>query len=361
MSASKVYQILWADDEIDLLKPHILFLQTKGYEVTPVRSGNEAIDAVQAQHFDLIFLDEHMPGLTGLDTLQRIKELRPFLPIVMVTKSEEEELMNQAIGGKITDYLIKPVNPSQLLLSLKKNLHQSSIINEATIVNYRQEFAQMSTQMSDRLSVDEWKELYRRLVHWELELEEGDEQMKELLEMQKAEAGRLFSRFISRNYESWIREPEGRPILSPDLFKTKVFPLLDSGEKVFFILIDNFRYDQWESVKSLLSEFYTFDEDLYLSILPTATQYARNAIFSGLMPLDIAKMFPDLWVDEESEEGKNLNEEPMIQTLLQRYRKNYSFSYNKVYEARFGERLLGRTSSSLTSSICSRMLARRAR
>ena len=253
MSASKVYQILWADDEIDLLKPHILFLQTKGYEVTPVRSGNEAIDAVQAQHFDLIFLDEHMPGLTGLDTLQRIKELRPFLPIVMVTKSEEEELMNQAIGGKITDYLIKPVNPSQLLLSLKKNLHQSSIINEATIVNYRQEFAQMSTQMSDRLSVDEWKELYRRLVHWELELEEGDEQMKELLEMQKAEAGRLFSRFISKNYEGWIREPEGRPILSPDLFKTKVFPLLDSGEKVFFILIDNFRYDQWESVKSLLS------------------------------------------------------------------------------------------------------------
>lgn len=345
MSATKVYQILWADDEIDLLKPHILFLQNKGYEVTPVRSGDEAIAAVQAQHFDLVFLDEHMPGLTGLDTLQRIKDLQPFLPIVMVTKSEEEELMNQAIGGKIADYLIKPVNPSQLLLSLKKNLHQSTIINEAAMVNYRQEFAQMSAQMSDRLSVEEWKELYRRLVHWELELEEGDEQMKELLEMQKAEAGRLFSRFISKNYEDWIREPQDRPLLSPDLFKTKVFPLLDQGEKVFFILIDNFRYDQWESVKGMLSEFYTFDEDLYLSILPTATQYARNAIFSGLMPLDIAKMFPDLWVDEESEEGKNLNEEPMIQTLLQRYRKNYAFSYNKVYEARFGERLLGSINS----------------
>ena len=341
MSSNKVYQILWADDEIDLLKPHILFLKEKGYEVTPVLSGADAIEAVQTQNFDLIFLDENMPGITGLDALQRIKELRPFLPVIMITKSEEEELMNQAIGGKITDYLIKPVNPNQLLLSLKKNLHQNTIISEATTMNYRQEFAQLSAQMSDRLSVEEWKELYRRLVHWELELEEGDPQMKELLEMQKTDAGRLFSRFISRNYEGWIREPETRPLMSPDLFKTKVFPLLDAGEKVFFILIDNFRYDQWESVKAMLSEFYTFDEDLYLSILPTATQYARNAIFSGLMPLDIAKMFPDLWVDEESEEGKNLNEEPMIQTLIQRYRKNYSFSYNKVYEARFGERLLG--------------------
>ena len=304
MSTNKTYQILWADDEIDLLKPHILFLRDKGYEVTPVLSGNDAIDAVQSQSFDLIFLDEHMPGLTGLDTLQRIKELRPFVPIVMVTKSEEEELMNQAIGGKIADYLIKPVNPNQLLLSLKKNLHQSSIISEATTMNYRQEFAQLSAQMSDRLSLEEWKELYRRLVHWEIELEHGDAQMRELLEMQKAEAGRLFCRFIAKNYEGWIREPATRPVMSPDLFKTKVFPLLDAGEKVFFILIDNFRYDQWETVKGMLSEFYTFDEDLYLSILPTATQYARNAIFSGLMPLDIAKMFPDLWVDEESEEGK---------------------------------------------------------
>ncbi len=340
MQSNKTYQILWADDEVDLLKPHILFLAQKGYEVTPVLSGVDALDAIQNQHFDLIFLDEHMPGLTGLDTLQRIKELKPYIPIVMVTKSEEEELMNQAIGGKIADYLIKPVNPNQLLLSLKKNLHKSSIISETTTTNYRQEFTRLSMSMSDKLGLDEWKELYRRLVYWEVELEKGESQMQELLEMQKAEAGRLFARYVSRNYEDWLSTPEARPLMSPDLFKTKVFPLLDAGEKVFFILIDNFRLDQWESVKSLLSEFYTFDEDMYLSILPTATQYARNAIFSGLMPRDIAEMFPDLWVDEESEEGKNLNEEPMIQTLLDRYRKRYSFSYNKVYEAKFGERLL---------------------
>lgn len=337
---SKVYQILWADDEIDLLKPHILFLRQRGYEVTSALSGLDAIEAVEQRAFDLIFLDEHMPGLSGLDTLQRIKEVKPYIPVVMVTKSEEEELMNQAIGGKIADYLIKPVNPHQLLLSIKKNLHQQSIISEATTTSYRQEFSRLGASMSDRLSLDEWKDLYRRLVYWELNLEEGDQQMSELLDMQKAEAGRLFTRYIARSYEDWMTVSDGRPVMSPDIFKSKVFPLLDGGEKVFFILIDNFRLDQWESVKGLLSEFYTFDEDLYLSILPTATQYARNAIFSGLMPLDIAKMFPDLWVDEESEEGKNLNEEPMIRTLLERYRKRYSFSYHKVYEPKYGERLL---------------------
>lgn len=343
---NKSYQILWADDEIDLLKPHILFLEHKGYQVTPVLSGTDAIGAVEENDFDLIFLDEHMPGLTGLDTLQRLKEIKPYIPIVMVTKSEEEELMNQAIGGKIADYLIKPVNPNQLLLSLKKNLHQTSIINEATMTSYRQEFAQIGATLSDRLSLEEWKDLYRRLVYWEMALEDGDEQMSELLEMQKAEASKLFSRFVARHYEDWLTATEDKPLMSPDLFKRKVFPLLDKGEKVFFILIDNFRLDQWASVKGMLSEFYTFEEDdLYTAILPTATQYARNSIFSGLMPLDISKMFPELWVDEESEEGKNLNEAPMIQTLIDRYRKKYTFSYNKVYEAKYGERLLGNLNS----------------
>lgn len=343
---TKAYQILWADDEIDLLKPHIIFLQTKGYEVTPVLSGVDAIASIEAQDYDLIFLDEHMPGLTGLDTLQRIKEIKPYIPVVMVTKSEEEQLMNQAIGGKIADYLIKPVNPNQLLLSLKKNLHQTSIINETTMMSYRQEFAQIGASLSDRLSLEEWKDLYRRLVYWEMALENGDEQMSELLEMQKAEAGRLFSRFVARNYEDWVTATEDKPLMSPDIFKRKVFPLLDKGEKVFFILIDNFRLDQWSSVKGLLSEFYTFEEDdLYTTILPTATQYARNSIFSGLMPLDIAKMFPDLWVDEESEEGKNLNERPMIETMLNRYRKKYTFSYNKVYETKYSERLLANINS----------------
>ena len=333
-------KILWADDEIDLLKPHILFLEEKGYEVTPVISGQDAIDSCREQTFDIIFLDENMPGLTGLETLSTIKEIAPTVPVVMVTKSEEESIMNQAIGNKIADYLIKPVNPNQLFLSIKKNLHKDDIITSATTVSYQQEFGRIGMQIGDSLTADDWMEIYKKIVYWELELEENQVQMQDMLIMQKREANNAFGKFIKKNYLDWIRYPDQRPMMSPDLFKKKVFPLLDEEEKVFFILIDNFRFDQWRVVKNLLSSFFTVDEEMYYSILPTATQYARNAIFSGLMPAQIEEMFPELWVDEESEEGKNINEEPLIRTQIERFRKRYSFSYHKVYDSHFGEKLL---------------------
>lgn len=333
-------KILWADDEIDLLKPHILFLEEKGYEVTPVISGQDAIDSCREQTFDIIFLDENMPGLTGLETLSTIKEIAPTVPVVMVTKSEEESIMNQAIGNKIADYLIKPVNPNQLFLSIKKNLHKDDIITSATTVSYQQEFGRIGIQIGDSLTADDWMEIYKKIVYWELELEENQVQMQDMLIMQKREANNAFGKFIKKNYLDWIRYPDQRPLMSPDLFKKKVFPLLDEEEKVFFILIDNFRFDQWRVVKNLLSSFFTVDEEMYYSILPTATQYARNAIFSGLMPAQIEEMFPELWVDEESEEGKNINEEPLIRTQIERFRKRYSFSYHKVYDSHFGEKLL---------------------
>ena len=330
-------KILWADDEIDLLKPHILFLEEKGYEVTPVISGQDAIDSCREQTFDIIFLDENM---TGLETLSTIKEIAPTVPVVMVTKSEEESIMNQAIGNKIADYLIKPVNPNQLFLSIKKNLHKDDIITSATTVSYQQEFGRIGMQIGDSLTADDWMEIYKKIVYWELELEENQVQMQDMLIMQKREANNAFGKFIKKNYLDWIRYPDQRPLMSPDLFKKKVFPLLDEEEKVFFILIDNFRFDQWRVVKNLLSSFFTVDEEMYYSILPTATQYARNAIFSGLMPAQIEEMFPELWVDEESEEGKNINEEPLIRTQIERFRKRYSFSYHKVYDSHFGEKLL---------------------
>ena len=334
-------QILWADDEIELLKPHLLFLREKGYEVTPVISGQDAIDACREQTFDIIFLDENMPGLTGLETLAAIKTIAPDTPVVMVTKSEEESIMNQAIGRKIADYLIKPVNPNQLLLSIKKNVHRHTIISEVTAGGYRQEFMRLGERIDQASSSDDWMELYRRLVFWELELDGDPSGMAEMVRSQKAEANNAFARFVRQNYEAWIREPERRPLMSPDLFKKRVFPMLDEGEKLFFILIDNFRLDQWRVVKDLLADDFTFDEDLYYSILPTATQYARNAIFSGLMPAQIEKLFPELWVDEESEEGKNLNEAPLIRTMIERFRKKYTFSYNKVHDSQYGEKLLG--------------------
>ncbi|WP_102407309.1 bifunctional response regulator/alkaline phosphatase family protein [Parabacteroides bouchesdurhonensis] len=343
--AIKKDKILWADDEIDLLKPHILFLQEKGYDVVSVISGQDAIDCCKEQTFDIIFLDENMPGLTGLETLAFIKEIDPNVPVVMVTKSEEESIMNQAIGNKIADYLIKPVNPNQLLLSIKKNVHKNVIISETTTVSYQQEFARIGMQINDSLTTDDWMEVYKKLVYWELELENSQVQMLDMLRMQKEDANNAFSKFVKKNYTKWIQEPENRPLMSPDLFKKKVFPLLDNDEKVFFILIDNFRLDQWRVVKELLSDYYTIDENLYYSILPTATQYARNSIFSGLMPAQIEKMFPELWVDEDSEEGKNLNEAPLIKTQIERFRKKYTFSYNKVHDSQYGEKLLGNVAS----------------
>jgi CheY-like chemotaxis protein len=335
-------RLLWADDEIDLLKPHILFLEEKGYEVITVCSGQDAIDCTKEQIFDIIFLDENMPGLSGLETLAIIKENNPNVPVIMITKSEDEGIMDQAIGSKIADYLIKPVNPNQILLSIKKNLHINQIMTETTTSGYQQEFMKISSQINDSFTVEDWKEVYKKIIYWELELQENQTGMADLLRTQKMEANHMFCKFIRKNYESWITQPEtsGRPLMSPDIFKTKLFPLLDKDEKIFFILIDNFRLDQWREVTDMLSEFFVFQEDLYVSILPTATQYARNAIFSGLMPLQIEQMFPELWVDEESEEMKNLNEEPLIQTQFDRFRKKYTFSYNKINDSGYGEKLL---------------------
>ena len=333
-------RILWADDEIDLLKPHILFLENRGYEVETVTNGRDAIDALSNQIFNLIILDENMPGISGLEALQRIKIMQPNVPVIMITKSEEENIMNQAIGSEIADYLIKPVNPMQILLSIKKNLHSDELIAEKVTGDYQQEFMRIGQMINSAHTIEDWYELYSTLVRWELTLSSTDTKMDEMLKMQKVEANNAFAKFVKRNYEDWMTQP-AHPLRSNELFKTKVLPLLDKGEKVCFVVIDNFRLDQWKMVSPLLADFYNIEqEELYTTILPTATQYARNAIFSGLMPVDIEKMFPDLWVDEESEEGKNLNEAPLIQTLLDRYRRKVHFSYSKMNDSAAGERMM---------------------
>ena len=356
--------LLWVDDEIEQLRAHLLFLEKKGYEVVTVSNGPDAIDQCRERSFDLVLLDEQMPGLSGLETLQRIKQLQPALPVVMVTKSEEENIMEQAIGQKIADYLIKPVNPNQILLTLKKNIHRREIETEVTQSQYQQAFQQIAMQIMDCRTWDDWTAVYRRLVHWELQLSATDSQMTEMLGMQKEEANLAFAKFIKSNYMGWLearaerletkntsRTAVGRkgnssasipaPILSPDVFKEKVFPLLNDGKKVFLIVLDNFRYDQWRMLAQEIGEGFDIQEDgLYCSILPTATQYARNAIFSGLMPDQIARMFPQLWVDEDEDEGKNLNEAPLIQTLLERYRRRETFSYHKVNNSADADRLM---------------------
>ena len=355
-------KLLWVDDEIELLKAHLIFLEKKGYDVTTVSNGTDAIDLCREQSFDLVLLDEQMPGLSGLETLQRIKQIAPATPVVMVTKSEEENIMEQAIGQKIADYLIKPVNPNQILLTLKKNIHRREIETEVTQSQYQQQFQQIAMRIMDCRTWHDWADIYRQLVHWELQLSSTDSQMTDMLAMQKEEANLGFAKFVKQNYMDWVRRygkpsptpltshlspltSNPSPLLSPDIFKTRIFPLLNGGEKVFLVVIDNFRYDQWRMLAQEIGDQFDIDEDLYCSILPTATQYARNAIFSGLMPNKIAEMFPDLWVDEDEDEGKNLNEAPLIQTQLDRYRRRNTFSYHKVNTSADAEKLMQQMNS----------------
>lgn len=359
--------LLWVDDEVELLRAHILFLEKKGYVVQTVTNGTDAIERCRQQTFDLVLLDEMMPGLTGLETLQHIKDIQPATPVVMVTKSEEENIMNQAIGSKIADYLIKPVNPNQILLTLKKNIHSREIVTEVTQSSYQQSFIDIAEQTARCRTWHDWMTLYRRLVHWELELSSTESSMTDMLKMQKEEADNGFAKYIKANYMDWIapiassnqsvRTTFGqrlavknmrtapqtnaeRPLMSTDVFKKRIFPLLDNGEKVFLIVIDNFRFDQWRMLSKEIGDMFDITEETYISILPTATQYARNAIFSGLMPDQIALMFPDLWVDEDEEEGKNLNEEPLIKTQIDRFRRHDTFSYHKINDSAGAERYL---------------------
>ena len=303
-------QILWVDDEIDLLQPYIIYLADKGYEVLTATNGQDALDLVDTQAFNIVFLDENMPGMTGLETLQEIKRLHPELPVVMITKSEEEHIMEQAIGEKIADYLIKPVNPSQILLCLKKHIHQQTIITEHARENYRQEWSDISYMIDTATTIEEWSAIERTLTKWDIDLEKSD--MHNMIAEQRTQANAVFGKWIARNYVSMIESKktasakEDIVMMSPDVMKQAVFPLLDQGEKVLFLVIDNFRYDQWKIIQPLLSDIYTIrEEKQYMSILPTATQYARNAIFSGLLPLQIQQMYPQYWVEEGDEESKN--------------------------------------------------------
>ncbi|MBN9293975.1 MAG: PglZ domain-containing protein [Flavobacteriia bacterium] len=334
-------KILWADDEIDLLKPHILFLESKGYSVTTVNNGADAIEKCNEDFFDIVFLDENMPGVSGLEALSSIKEQHPLLPIVMITKSEEESIMEDAIGGKIADYLIKPVNPNQILLSLKKNLDQSKLVSQKTNHSYQQEFRQLGMMLNGRLDIDEWMDVYKKLVFWELELDKIEDQgMASILGMQKKEANTVFSKYVERNYLDWINGDEDAPTMIHTVIKEKVAPLMEN-EKIFFLVIDNLRYDQWLVIKPMLSKYFNVEkEEIIMSILPTATHYARNALFAGLLPSEIEKRFPKLWLNENDEGGKNMHEKDFLEAHLQRLGKKNKWSYTKITNNEAGKKLV---------------------
>ena len=330
-------RILWADDEMELLRPHLLFLERKGYDVVTATNGTDAVELCQQQQFDVILLDEMMPGITGLQALERIKLIQPTVPVVMVTKSEEENIMNEAVGRNIADYLIKPVNPNQILLSLKKLIHRKELVAETTQTAYQQHFQQLSMQMMDCCCWNDWAALYRQLVDWELKLVSADPALADMLRMQKAEANLGFAKFVKRNYVDWMQHHDFT--MNHDVMQHHILPMLKQGERVFLMVFDNFRYDQWKAIETELTD-YDITEQLCCSILPTATQYARNALFAGMMPSEIKQRYPDWWTEEDAEESKNLNEPHLIQAFLDRVRRRDTFSYHKINTTDEAEQLL---------------------
>ncbi|SDL19656.1 Response regulator receiver domain-containing protein [Salinimicrobium catena] len=335
-------KILWVDDEIDLLKPHILFLEGKNYQVSTCQSGTEALEEVEKENFDIIFLDENMPGLTGLETLAEIKEKQANVPVVMITKSEEEYIMEEAIGSKIADYLIKPVNPNQILLSIKKNLDHSRLVSEKTTSSYQQEFRKIAMDMAMINSFEGWAELYQKLIYWELELENiEDTGMFEILESQKTEANSQFCKFIDKNYPKWFEKNADSPVMSHTLFKEKIIPELSKEQPTLLVVIDNMRYDQWKAFEPVINNYYKKESEIpFYSILPTATQYARNAIFSGLMPSDMEKLYPQFWKNDTDEGGKNLHEDDFLQAQLKRLGVDIKHEYHKISSLKAGKKLV---------------------
>lgn len=335
--------ILWADDEIDLLKPSIMFLENKGYTLIPVTNGKDAIDRVAQKGIDVVFLDESMPGLTGLETLQRIKQIDNHVPVVMITKNEEENLMEDAIGSQIADYLIKPVKPQQILSTLKKIIDNNRLVSEKTTSSYQQEFQKLFMTLQENLDYKQWADLYKKLVYWEIELNRSGSTMTDVFDTQKEEANKEFNKFVVKNYKTWVNSEPGpnAPVMSHNLLKNKLVPLLKDNKPTFLIVIDNLRYDQWKAIQPLVMEnFRVEEEDTFYAMLPTATQYARNAIFAGLTPLQISQQFPDMWKNDDDEGGKNLHEADFLEAFLRRtFREPIKSQYVKITNHRDGELL----------------------
>ncbi|MBO9561893.1 MAG: PglZ domain-containing protein [Niastella sp.] len=348
-------KILWVDDEIESLQSQILFLQNKGYEVSALTNGFDAVDFVRDNIVDVILLDESMPGITGLETIAKIKEINQGVPIVMITKNETENLMDEAIGSQIADYLIKPVNPNQVLLSLKKIIDNKRLVAEKTTTAYQQQFRNLFMALNSSPDYNEWMELYKKLVYWELEMEKSDSpEMQEVFQSQKSEANNEFFKFVSKNYAKWVspKSTEG-PVMSHSLFKFKVMPHVEKGIPTFFLLIDNLRFDQWKAIQPIFAEsFRILEEESFYSILPTATQYARNAIFSGLLPMDIEKAYPQQWKNDDEEGGKNLFEEEFFRGQLKRMKRDdVRFSYTKILNNQAGQDLVNNIHNLLTNDL----------
>ncbi len=327
-------KILWADDEIDMLKPQLFFLEKKGYKVVTVSNGHDALDVFDEQKdIDVVFLDESMPGISGLETLSRLKEKNANVPIVMITKNEAENLMEEAIGSQIDDYLIKPVNPNQILLTLKKLTDNKRLVSEKTMTDYQVEFRNILMEINSGLDKEGWVDIYKKIIGWELKLDKSNTtEMQDILQMQKNEANAEFNKFISKNYEDWFAKPDDAPVMSHNLFKNYLFPELADKKPNYVFLLDNLRFDQWKIIEPEVTQMFRVEQEkTFYSILPTCTQYSRNAIFAGMTPADIVKHYPSKWSYDHEEGGKNNYEADFLKSQVDRMiRKPMTVDYLKV-------------------------------
>lgn len=352
----KEHKILWVDDEIDLLQAHIAFLEEKGISVTPCSSGDDAIELVGRQDFDLVLLDEMMPGKDGLATLDAIKDIRPHLPVVMVTKSEEETLMEEAIGQKIDDYLTKPVNPSQVLMAIKKLVQSRNIVAGKLGQRYIADINRMNATLSGSATWIDWVAAHRTLCEWDLELDRyPDEGLFEIHRGTRREWNGRFTRFFEEGYEWWIHaSPAKRPPISVDVVDRAVIPHIKKGEQVVFIVIDCMRMDLWLRIEPLLAELFHIDHDYYFSILPSATPFARNAIFSGQFPIEIAKLYPDDWKAYPDDEiSRNRREGDLLERQLagKGVAVSNGVKYIKVLKEQEATDLANRVENNLSSQL----------
>ena len=350
-----IAKLLWVDDEIDSLTSQIMFLENKGYEVQTKTNGFDAVEYVKDNIVDVVLIDESMPGMTGLQAIQQIKEYNTNLPVVLITKNEAENLMDEAIGSQISDYLIKPVNPNQVWLSLKKIIDNKRLVAEKTTLAYQQQFRNLFMALNDNPDYNGWMDIYKKLVYWELEMKKSDSpEMQEVFQTQKNEANTEFFKFVSKNYAKWVSPKSNEaPIMSNTLMRFKVFPHLEKGTPLFFVLIDNLRFDQWKAIQPIFAEsFRIHEEETFYSILPTATQYARNAIFAGMLPVDIEKNFSAQWKNDDEEGGKNLYEEEFFKAQLKRLGKGeLKYSYTKITNNNDGQKLVDNIHNMLTNDI----------
>jgi CheY-like chemotaxis protein len=337
------YKILWVDDEIELLKSQILLLQNKGFIVIPAASGEEALAKVKEHDFDLVLLDEMMPGMDGLATLAALRQLRPELSAIMATKNEKEELVEQALGQKIDDFLLKPLNPAQVLASCRRVLESRHLVEGQASREYLTQLNNLRNFDYPSLDWQGWCRHYQMLTEWDLRLSElPDQGLHQSHEDITKEANLEFGRFIEENYIHWLHG-SSRPILSTDLVERYLLPIMKNNQKCLLLILDCMRLDQWLLLEPYLKEWFDIKRDHYYSILPTATPYSRNSIFSGLYPSQLAKNYPQYWEKggHAGEASLNRHEHKLLELQLQRLKVPHpaDFRYSKIYNIDEGHEL----------------------